>query len=177
MRNTFLIICCVALAMAGCKEVDKFTQFNMEYDETFVIPSSTGVNLPVDIFTPDIETNSESTFAVNDTRKDLVEEIKLTSLNLSIASPADADFSFLKSISIFISAEGLEETRIAWKENISDNIGSTLNLDVTNDDLKAYIKKDNFTLRLNTVTDELISSDHEIDMHSVFFVDAEIMGV
>jgi len=49
-------------------------------------------------------------------------------------------------------------------------------LDLADVDLKEFIKKDKFVLRLNTVTDELINSDQYIDVYSVFFVDAKILG-
>jgi hypothetical protein len=176
MRNRILVFSCIILTIIGCKEIDKLTQFDMEFNETVVVPSSTGINLPFNILTPDVETNSESTFAVNDTRKDLVEEIKLTTLNLTLTSPSNADFSFLESISVFILAEGLSEAKIAWKDNIPDGIGTVLNLEITDADLKEYIKKDKFSLRLNTVTDEFLTSDHQIDVHSVFFVNAKILG-
>jgi len=32
--------------LLGCKKIDKLTQFNVIIDETAVIPSSTGMNLP-----------------------------------------------------------------------------------------------------------------------------------
>nr|WP_299206097.1 hypothetical protein [uncultured Brumimicrobium sp.] len=47
---------------------------------------------------------------------------------------------------------------------------------MTGADLKEYIKADKFTLRLNTKTDETINSDHHIENHSVFYVDAKILG-
>lgn len=166
---------CIILSILGCKKIDKLTQFEMEFNETVVIPSSTGINLPFNILTPDVETNSESTFEVNDTRKDLVEEIKLTTLTLTLTSPSNADFSFLKSVNIYISAEGITEAKIAWKDNVPSDI-SVLNLEVTGVDLKEYIKKDKFSLRLNTETDEVLTSDHHIDIHSIFFVDAKILG-
>jgi hypothetical protein len=149
----------------------------MEYNESIVIPSTTGIALPIDLLTPDIESNSESTFAINDTRKDLVEKIVLTSLDLAITSPSGGDFSFLESISIFINAEGLQETRIAWFDEIPPSAGSALVLETSDTDLKEYIKKDNFSLKVNTVTDELISSDHHIEIQAVFFVDAKILGI
>lgn len=167
----FSILCLIG----GCKRIDKKTQFDIVYDETFVIPSSTGINLPFNIITPDIESNSATTFEVNDTRKDLVESIKLKKLTLTLSSPPNGDFSFLKSLSIFLSADGLEETKIAWIENISAD-SKSLELEVSQDDLKEYIKKDKFTLRLNTEKDELVTSDHHIELHSVFFVDAKILG-
>ncbi len=177
MKLVRLLFIGLTVFILGCKKIDKLTQFNMEYNETVVVPSSTGISLPFNILSPDIETNSESTFAVNDTRKDLIETILLTQLDLTLTSPSNEDFSFLESVEIFISADGLNESRIAWKDEIQSNTENTLNLVVGNEDLKEYIKKDNFVLRLKTVTDEVITSDHHIEVHSVFFVDAKVLGL
>jgi hypothetical protein len=172
----FLLGGVILLLMIGCKAVDKLTQFNMDFNSSVVIPVPSGIDLPSNINTPDVVTNSESTFAVKDTRKDMIEEVKLTSLQLTITLPSDGNFDFMKTINVYMSAEGLPETKIAWKENISNGIGSVLELDTSNEDLKEYIKKDKFVMRLNTVTDELITTEHHIDIHSVFFVDARILG-
>ena len=170
-----LVLVCFALAFAACKKANKLTQFNMEYNETAVIPASTGINLPFNILAPDVESNSEATFEANDTRKDLIEEINLSKLDITVTSPASEDFSFLKSISIFISGSGAAETKIAWLDNVPSNSGSVLNLNVSDIDLKEFIKGDSFSLRLNTVTDEVLTSDYHIKMHSTFFVDAKLI--
>jgi len=49
-------------------------------------------------------------------------------------------------------------------------------LDLTGADLKEYIKADKFTLRLNTITDEVMNQDYHINIHSVFYVDAKVLG-
>ena len=68
----------------------------------------------------------------------------------------------------------MDEAKIGWKNNIqSDN--TELNLEVTELDLKEYIKEEQFSLRLNTETDELLASDHDIDVYSVLFVDAKVL--
>ena len=68
----------------------------------------------------------------------------------------------------------MDEAKIGWKDNIqSDN--TELNLEVTELDLKEYIKEEQFSLRLNTETDELLASDHDIDVYSVLFVDAKVL--
>jgi hypothetical protein len=176
MKKIFILIIIILVTVTGCRLIDKLTQFNMEYDMSVVIPASTGINLPINIITPDVSSNSASTFAVHDTRKDLIEKIKLTKMELTLTSPSNGDFGFLKSIEIFILADGLPEEKIAWKDNIPSSGVQFLALETTESDLKEFIKKDEFTLRLNTITDELITSDHEIDIHSVFFVDAKILG-
>ena len=173
--NRILLLACFALALTGCKKANKLTQFNMSYDETAVIPASSGINLPFNILAPDVESNSEATFEANDTRKDLIEIIKLTKLSITITSPPNEDFSFLKSISVFISASGVPETRIAWVDNVPSNSGSELNLSVSDTDLKEFIKGDRFSLRVNSVTDEVLTSDYHLNIHSTFFVDAKLI--
>ncbi len=149
----------------------------MDFRESVAIQSNTGLNLPFNVFTPDITTNSESSFANNNTRKDLIQDVRLKQLTLTITSPSSGNFKFLKSIGLYLSADGLQEIKIAGKENISDNVGNTLDLDIIDIDLKEYIKKDKYKVRLNTVTDELISQDHQIEIYSVFRVDAKILGI
>lgn len=177
MKRLFLMFNIFFIALIGCDKIDDLTQFTIKYDNTVIIPSSTGINLPFNFFTPDIESNSESTFTSNSTKKDLIEEIVLTEMKLNISSPENGNFKFLKSIEIFISADGVSEQRIAWNEDIPENVDNNLQLEISNMDLKEFIKKEKFKLRLNTITDEIITSDHHVEINSKFFVDAKILGI
>ena len=161
----------------GCSAVDELTKFKMNYKSSVTVPAALQVNLPIDLFTPDISTNSQTEFEINDTRKDLVENIRLDGLSLTISSPSGADFSFLNSIVIYISADGLSEIRIAWDEDVSATAGGELNLETSSENLMEYIKQENFQLRVNTVTDEVLTEDHSIEVDCEFFVDAKILGV
>jgi hypothetical protein len=170
----FFICSVISFLLFGCSNLDEFTQFEMDYSEQVIIPSSSGLSLPFNLYSPDVETNSESTFEVNDTRKDLIEQIKLTKLKLTLTSPSNSDFSFLKSIEIYINAPGLSEIKVAWSSDIPNT--NVIEMSVTDEDLKEFIKKDDFTLRVNTVTDEILTSDHHINIYSNFYVDAEVLG-
>ena len=173
-----MLLCLTAiLLLSGCKALDELTKFDMDYETEVVITSSVGVNLPFNVFTPDVQTNSESEFAVNDTRKDLIEEIQLKQLQLKITSPDQEDFSFLESIEIYITAEGMDEVLIASKTEVPQDVGDLLDLDTSSIDIQEYIKMDSFQLRLSTVTDEALAVDHYIDVSAVFFVDAKILGI
>ncbi|MBL7812599.1 MAG: hypothetical protein JNL57_10290 [Bacteroidetes bacterium] len=162
--------------LSNCKKIDKLTQFTLSYKERVVVPATASINLPFNLFTPDITTNSESEFEVHDTRKERVENIRLKTLNLTLIQPSNGQFSFLKSITIYISAEGLPEEKIAWKDNIPANPGKQLELETANTNLRDYIKKDKFKLRIALVTDEVLTSDQEVEVHSAFFVDARVLG-
>lgn len=54
MKKVILIFTAFLIIFVGCRKIEELTQFYMEYDETIVIPSSTGINLPTNLFTPDI---------------------------------------------------------------------------------------------------------------------------
>ena len=176
MKKLSLLGMCLVM-MIACKDLEKLTEFSMSYSSNITIPKSTGLDLPVTVPTPDIETNSESEFAVNDTRKDMVEEIFLTGLDMTITSPDDQTFSFLESIRVYIVAEDLPEIEVAYQENVSISAGSQLSLETTGENLREYIVKDAFNLRVKTVTDEVLSYDTDIKIDSRFFVNAKVLGL
>ena len=176
MKKLALIGMCLIIMM-GCKDLEKLTEFSMSYNSSITIPKSTGLDLPLTLATPDMKTNSESEFAVNDTRKDMVEEIILTRLDMTITSPDGQTFSFLKSIKVFIDADDLPEVEVAHQENVSAGASNTLSLETSGQNLKEYIIKDAFNLRVETVTDEALSHDTNIDVDSRFFVNAKVLGL
>lgn len=177
MKLLALPIIALIILQPGCKAIKKLTQFSINFNQTLTIPSSIGVNLPFNIHTPPISTNSTTEFERNNTNTNLVEHIHLKQLRLTLTAPAYSDFSFLNSVKIFLSADGLPETQVAWRENIPNDIGKVLELQTTNVDLKAYIVKDKVQLRVSTVTDKLIASEHQINLEGSFLVDARVLGL
>ena len=159
----------------NCESLDNFTQFNLEYSSSVSVEPSLGINLPINLLTPEMETDSEAEFAIHNTRKDLIEEILLTEMKMNITSPSDQRFDFLNEVSVYINAEGLSEIKIAEANDIPENIGTELELTTLDNDLSEYIKKDKFSLRVNTITDKDINERVDIDVFSDFFVDAQII--
>lgn len=174
MKKIGYLFLVTIVLLSGCEKIDKLTQFDMGYKMTVVIPSSTGINLPFNFFTPDVQTDSEATFAIHSTSKELIEEVLLTKLSLTLTSPGNGNLGFIKSIDVFISADGLPEEKVSWKSG--STVSKTIELDVTDRDLKEYIKKDEFKLRLSTVTNEILTSEHKIEVNANFFVDAKVLG-
>jgi len=167
----------VFFLMVACESLSKLTRFDLSYTTSITLPATLGLNIPFTIYTPNVSTNTESVLAVNDTRKDLIEEVTLKSVILTITDPAGDDFSFLKSIEVYISADSLDEIQVASRTGITNDIGDTLHLVTIPDDLKEYIKADSFKMSVKTVTDELLSHDYEVDIDAVFGVDAKILGL
>ena len=161
----------LCLFLIGCKGGISFEIIN---DATFTVPSAIGISLPLSIPTGDVETNAEQEFESNDTKAKWVKKITLESLQLSIKNPVSEDFSFLKSIHLYMDAEGLDEVEIAYFNNLDNNAGNSFDLVSTMVDLAAYVKKETYKLRVNVVTDETLLYDVTVGIDLRFHVIATI---
>lgn len=177
MKKHLLFLFTLSLFLFNCSIIDKLTMFNIDIQTTTSIAPTTLIATPFDIMTPDIQTNSESSFANNNTRKDLIESIVLKQIKMTITSPDDGNFNFLKEMRIFIQAEGLEEVEMANIFDLEDNNSKVIILNSTGQELREYLKKDSYDLRIETTTDETINERHNITIDSEFRVDAKILGV
>jgi hypothetical protein len=177
MKNNLLTLFIAFAVLVSCDVVDELTKFDLDIQSNYTVASTTLINSPIDFNTPDVTTDSESSFESNNTHKDLIESIKLKKIQLTIDSPSDGDFNFLKEMHVYIEAEGVEEVEIANVFDLENTDSNTLELDVLGEELKAYIKEDNYTLRIKTITDETINQNHDITIDTKFRVDAKILGL
>ncbi len=175
MKNRILIICLVILSSISCKEVDKLTEFNMDFNTQVTFPATPVSNIPVSISSPSIPTNSSTVFSNRETRQDLIEEITLSKMDLNVIAPAGNNLDFFQSIEVFMSASDLPEVSIASKMNIPDGL-SILVLEPSGANIKDYIKKADFSLRFAITTDEVTTQDHDLGIEMTYFVDAKLLG-
>lgn len=164
----------VLVLFSNCKKLEELTKFNISFNSEVTIPANSIINLPFDIFTPDITTNYQEQFSANKTRTDLVSEIKMDAVNITVKAPAGQNLDFLKSINIFIAAEGLDEKEIAFINDVPDGL-TALSLECVSDNIKDYITKDKIKLRVKTVTDKTVSQNTELDVQTKFWVQAKIL--
>jgi len=160
----------------GCNKLNDLVNFKMSYTSEVTVPSSLGVNLPLDILTPPVSTDAESTFNSNNTNKKLVKEIYLENVDISVKAPEGRDLSFLSSLHVYINADGLDEKLLASAENVPDNVGNMLSLETSGENFKEYIIQDTYSLRVKAVTDKLISEDVELSVKSGFKVKAGLLN-
>ncbi|WP_296623057.1 hypothetical protein [Marivirga sp.] len=178
MKTTFFLLITGLLIFTGCniqEKIDEIATFNINNSAEFTVPSSSLVNVPIDVGTPDINTSSQQTFENNNTRADLVENVNLSELKLSITNPNDRTFTFLKSLKIYISNDTEGKTLIAENQDIPENVGSTLDLETTGTDLSEYIKEDTYSLEFEAVTRETTNSKTDIKAEMIFEVRAKII--
>lgn len=172
------ILVCLAIVtlLSKCKEVDEFTQFEMEFTEEISFPAGTELNIPFEITSPDINTEYQDVYESYNTKADRIEEIQLKELELTISSPQLGSFDFLESIQIAISSAGMDEMDIASIYEIPNSGESVIELETSKVNLKDYLSIDQFGFKLNSVADQGLAEDYTISVRSIFFVDARVLG-
>ncbi|MDX5419492.1 MAG: hypothetical protein LPK09_09760 [Hymenobacteraceae bacterium] len=162
----------LAFIATSCDKVDDLLTFYINQEETIRVES----NFPIGIVTPlspiPVTTNSEETFKNNKTRAELVKDVSLNKLTLTIAEPANENFDFLRSIEIYLSSEKGGETKIAYLDEVPKGVNS-IELKSTNAKLDQYIKGDTYTIRTKAAVGKPITRDISIKAAMRFKVTAD----
>ena len=155
MKNLiFLSFFALTAILSSCEEPVLTKTFEVKYTYEITIPADTWISLPFDLFATEKESNAEQQFEINDTRKDLVEEVYLRNLWLEIVTPEDENFRFLNSAAFYLDTDNLPEELVAEKNPVPENVGDELTFDVRPVNLADFIKADAFDIRANIVTGE-----------------------
>ena len=144
--------------------------------QSFTLAARTPLDVPFELITPSIETEYQTVYYQYDTRPDKIEEIKLKDADLTITSPSNGTFNFLESVALSISTSELEKIDIASKMDIGNMNQNSITLETADVNLQDYLSENEFNLNISAVTDEVLLEDYVIDIHTVFFVDARVLG-
>jgi hypothetical protein len=160
------------------KEVDKLTEFDINYTTNLSIPSaSVPVSSPttsVEFTTPNVPTQQAAKFNAEGTAKNLISEIKMTKFVLS-AVGTGANLDYLKSLTIYIKASNVGEQMIASKTSIPDGL-TTISMDLQDTNIKNYIFEDNIQFRVVATFDvSSASTDQTLKMDETVHVKATLL--
>lgn len=163
--------------LGACAWFDKFTHFTIKQSKNIVIPAHVPSNIPYDVYTPFFPTNSEKYFGENNTKADLVESAKISSMVATITPGTAEDFSFVSSMRIFLMKKDFALTEIAYKNNIPEDIGHQIIFDLQDVELTPYIKEDSLAFRIQVYTDRQNTVDVPVKVEAHFLIDAKILGI
>ena len=174
-KLSFLLFIGALFFLTSCEEKGIYKTFDIQYSYEVTVPADAFISLPLDVFASEKESNAEAQFEINDTRKDLVEEVYLRNLWLEIESPNGEDFSFLQSAAFYVDTDELPEELIAEKNPVPENVYDELSFDVRTVNLASFIKADEFDIRANIVTDEERTRSTTIKGTALFEVRAKVL--
>lgn len=158
--------------LSSCDAIDDLLSFTISNETSIKIKSTSPINLPSEIITPDVTTNSSAEFKNNKTKVELVKDVKIRSLKLSISDPSDKNFTFLKSIHLYISTTDSDEIELAYQDNINST-SNTIDLICTDARLDRYIKADKYKIRTQVTLKETLTKDVTVKADMKFRVTAD----
>ncbi|MDL2142031.1 MULTISPECIES: hypothetical protein [Flavobacterium] len=162
----------LSLFLSSCDAVDNLLTFTISNETSIQIKSTSPINLPSEIITPDVTTNSSAEFENNKTKASLVKDVKLKSLKLMITNPTDKTFTFLKSVHLYISTTDSDEIELAYQDNINASTNS-IDLICTDARLDQYIKADKYKIRTKVTLKETLTKDVTVKAEMKFRVTAD----
>jgi hypothetical protein len=172
-----IILILFTFLFTNCKLIDGWTHFEVDYSSTVNLPQDLDINKSEDVYPSEIEANLKAKVENEGSSMDKIESVELTDLNLRIISPTGENFKFLNSVALFMDAEGLDEIKVAWFDNVPVTIEDAMVLETSSVDLTDYLVKEVVMLRLNTALNQGVSSDYQIGIDFTFLVDAKILGI
>jgi hypothetical protein len=161
----------LALFVCSCNAVDDLLTFNISNQASITIKSTSPINLPSEIVTPEVTTNSSAEFENNNTKADLVKDVKLSVLKLTISSPEGKTFTFIKSVHLYISTTDSDEIELAYQDNINSS-SNMLDLICTDKKLDQYIKAGSYKIRTQVTLKETLTQDITVKADMKFKVTA-----
>lgn len=167
------IVATLLISLFSCKKLKELLTFNINVENNFTVPASGPLNIPIDILTPQVTTNSSQQFENNNTDVNRVKDIKLKKVDLQIINPAGKTFSFLESVHIYISTNANDEIELAYLDNVSSTTNS-ISLITTSASLDTYVKAPSYRLRTKVVTKQALTQDVEIKNMCQFQVTANL---
>lgn len=168
--KAFTVLLAAAL-FSACDDLDKVLTFQVNDMTTVRIESSSPLNLPLEVPTPTVTSNSEQQYKNNNTAKNLIKDVTLQEVKLTVTDPPSKTFSFLKSIHIYISTDQSDEIELASLENISAT--NVIYLEPTTEKLDVYAKAPSYNLRTEVETDETLTEPVDIRVDLKFQVTAD----
>lgn len=168
----FLFSALLLIGAAACEKVDKLLTFYVEDSQNIRISSNFPLGIATQLAPVAVTTNSSQTFANNDTRADLVKDVKLDRLTLSITDPQSQNFDFLQNIEIRITTNGNDEIVLASLSSIPQG-QRTITLTPTGAKLDAYLKASQYTLKTRATVGRNVPQDVTVRADTRFKVTAD----
>jgi hypothetical protein len=174
MKYKILMLLVIITTFVSCNKLAELISFNINAQTSIQVNSTTIINTPFEITTPGITTNSSQEYENNHTTPNLIKEVILEEVKLSVTNPQDKTFSFMKNIHIYISTDDNAEVELAYLETIPSD-SSSITLITTKENLDKFIKASSYKLRTRIETKETLSEPTDIQVDMKFKVTAGLI--
>ena len=152
MKNMFLSAIVATATLASCSTVSSILQNTFPYNATVLVTSGSPANTTLSSVSAAQSINQLTGSGAN------VKDIRVSNATLSVNS--NVSVGLFKSVKVYLSNNGSNEILVASREDIPDNVGNSLALDIkTNSTLDNMMKSGSVQQRLVYVLKQSPTSD------------------
>ena len=157
MKNILTSFIALIILVSGCATVQSIIKSTFPYTATLVIPSGTKDNI---LQTTTSTASSFDQIFGNQSGADYIKEVRVSSVKLDANNPSTQNLGIFKSVRLFLVNGSGSEVMIASRNDVSENIGSNLVLDIDNSRfVDEYIKGSNLRVRMEYTLKNSLTSD------------------
>jgi hypothetical protein len=173
MKKVFLLApLLMLLGFMSCKKINDLLTFEISNSQNIKVPaSSIFVTTPVVLPVP-VAVNANETFKNNNTSADLVKDVSLSKLTLTITDPQAENFDFLSKIKISIGTDQNDIVPLAYLDAVPKGV-SSIELTPSGTKLDKYIKASSYTLYTEATVNRSIAREITVRADSRFKVTAD----
>jgi hypothetical protein len=157
MKKIIFLLAIVVAIGSGCATVQSIIKSTFPYTASLIIPANgrTGTTLSA--------TSTASSFDQifgNQSGTEYIKEVRASSVRLDASNPTTQNLGVFQSVKVFLVNGSGAEVMIASRNEVGENIGNNLVLDVDNSRfLDDYIKGSNLRIRLEYVLRGSLNTD------------------
>ena len=122
MKNMFLTAVVATATLASCSTVSSILQNTFPYNANVLVTSGSPANTNLSSVSAAQSINQLTRAGAN------VKEIRVSNATISVNN--NTSVGLFKSVKLYLSTNGSNEILVASREDIPDNVGSSLSLDV-----------------------------------------------
>lgn len=152
--------------------------FNVNDTSTSTIQGQLPISLPFNLPIMPISSTNTTEYDNNNTAPDLIKNVILDNLAITITNPTNEDFSFLKAIEISIlfadQSDDEDGVLIASLDNINSS-STVINLTPSGANLIPYLKTDSYKLKTKATVKEVLTHDVDIKIDLKFKITADLL--
>jgi hypothetical protein len=157
MKKLIYTLLAGILFVSSCATVQSIIKSTFPYTASLIIPASTKANANASA------TSAASSFDQvfgNQNGSEYVKEVRIANAKLVAVNPSTQSMGAFKSVKLYISNGNSGEVMVASRNDIGENIGNDLILDIDNSRfLDKYIKGNNLRIRMEYVLRKAVATD------------------
>jgi hypothetical protein len=157
MKKLTTALFAIVILLSSCATVQSIIKSTFPYTASLIIPASAKVN------GTNSATSAASSFDQvfgNEKGSDYVKEVRIANAKIIALNPTSQSMGVFKSVKVYISNGESGEVMVASRNDIGENIGNDLILDIDNSRfLDKYIKGNNLRIRMEYVLRKAVATD------------------